>query len=131
MLDRLEELGIREDTIVFFMSDNGMNMGHHDIWEKGNGPTCIIRTQEWKYIHRCPYGPDELYHLTEDPEENKNVIDAPEYASIADSLHRRLTDWFYTCADPALDASKEGVTGFGQLCRPGIYADRRKVFYCF
>ena len=27
-----------------------------------------------------------------------------------------------------LDGAKEGVTGFGQLCRPGIYAGRRKVF---
>ena len=37
ILDRLEELGMREDTIVIFTADNGMNMGHHGIWGKGNG----------------------------------------------------------------------------------------------
>lgn len=34
LLDRLETLGLHEDTIVMFMSDNGMNMGHHGIWGK-------------------------------------------------------------------------------------------------
>ena len=37
LLDRLEELGVAEDTLVIFTSDNGMNMGHHGIWGKGNG----------------------------------------------------------------------------------------------
>ena len=37
LLDRLEELGIAEDTLVIFTADNGMNMGHHGIWGKGNG----------------------------------------------------------------------------------------------
>lgn len=37
LLDRLEELGIDDKTYVFFMSDNGMCMGHHGVWGKGNG----------------------------------------------------------------------------------------------
>ena len=37
LLDRLEELGLTEDTIVIFTSDNGMNLGQHGIWGKGNG----------------------------------------------------------------------------------------------
>ena len=37
LLDRLEELGLAEDTIVIFTSDNGMNLGQHGIWGKGNG----------------------------------------------------------------------------------------------
>ncbi len=37
LLDRLEENGLRENTLVVFNSDNGMNMGHHGIWGKGNG----------------------------------------------------------------------------------------------
>ena len=36
-LDRLEEQGVRENTLVIFTSDNGMNMGHHGIYGKGNG----------------------------------------------------------------------------------------------
>ncbi len=37
LLARLDEHGIRENTIVIFTSDNGMCMGHHGIWGKGNG----------------------------------------------------------------------------------------------
>ena len=33
----LEKEHLLEDTIVMFTSDNGMNMGHHGIWGKGNG----------------------------------------------------------------------------------------------
>ena len=34
IIDKLEELGLRENTLIIFMSDNGMNMGHHGIWGK-------------------------------------------------------------------------------------------------
>jgi choline-sulfatase len=37
ILNWLEEKGLREDTLIVFMSDNGMNMGHHGIYGKGNG----------------------------------------------------------------------------------------------
>ena len=36
-LDRLEARGILDDTLVIFTADNGMSMGHHGIWGKGNG----------------------------------------------------------------------------------------------
>lgn len=39
ILDKLEEMGIRENTLVIFTGDNGMNMGHHGFFGKGNG-TC-------------------------------------------------------------------------------------------
>ena len=37
ILDRLENDGLSEDTLVIFTSDNGSNMGHHGIFGKGNG----------------------------------------------------------------------------------------------
>ncbi len=37
LLSRLSQHGLRADTLVIFMSDNGMNMGHHGIYGKGNG----------------------------------------------------------------------------------------------
>ncbi len=37
VIDKLEELGKLEDTLIIFTSDNGMNMGHHGIFGKGNG----------------------------------------------------------------------------------------------
>jgi arylsulfatase A-like enzyme len=37
LIGRLDELGLREDTLIIFTSDNGFNCGHHGIWGKGNG----------------------------------------------------------------------------------------------
>ena len=37
LLDKLEEMGLREDTLVVFTSDNGFSCGHHGFWGKGNG----------------------------------------------------------------------------------------------
>ena len=37
ILDRLELLGVRDDTLVVFVSDNGFSCGHHGFWGKGNG----------------------------------------------------------------------------------------------
>jgi len=37
VLDTLEEEGIRENTFIIFLSDNGFNCGHHGIWGKGCG----------------------------------------------------------------------------------------------
>lgn len=37
LLDWLEAHGLRENTLVIFSGDNGMNMGHHGIYGKGNG----------------------------------------------------------------------------------------------
>ena len=37
ILDKLEEKGLRENTLVVFTSDNGFSCGHHGFWGKGNG----------------------------------------------------------------------------------------------
>lgn len=37
LIEELENLNILEDTIIIFTSDNGMNLGQHGIWGKGNG----------------------------------------------------------------------------------------------
>ncbi len=37
LLRHLDELGIAENTLVIFSSDNGFNCGHHGVWGKGNG----------------------------------------------------------------------------------------------
>ncbi len=37
LLDRLSSLGVRENTLVVFVSDNGFSCGHHGFWGKGNG----------------------------------------------------------------------------------------------
>ena len=37
ILEELETQGIRENTFILFLGDNGFNCGHHGIWGKGNG----------------------------------------------------------------------------------------------
>lgn len=37
ILDKLEEMGVRDNTLICFLSDNGFNCGQHGIWGKGNG----------------------------------------------------------------------------------------------
>lgn len=212
VLDALEEKGLADNTLVIFTSDNGMSMGQHGVWGKGNGtfpmnmydssvkvpfltsfpgripagtlnshlvsaydlfptllelagldmpqnvslpgksfleclegretmqekeevvvfdeygPVRMIRNREWKYVHRYPYGKHELYHLTEDPMEEHNLYGVPQYKEQAARMRGKLNRWFNQYADPAVDGAKEGVTGSGQMCRAGIYADRDEVY---
>jgi arylsulfatase A-like enzyme len=37
ILARLEELKLRDDTLIVFTADQGWNAGHHGVWGKGNG----------------------------------------------------------------------------------------------
>jgi uncharacterized sulfatase len=37
LLAVVDELKLREDTIIVFTSDHGYNIGQHGIWHKGNG----------------------------------------------------------------------------------------------
>jgi choline-sulfatase len=200
VLDELDRRGLTGSTLVVFMSDNGMNCGHHGIWGKGNGtrpqnmydtsvkvpciiaqpgriprgivsedmlsgydifptladylgltcqtgrmkpgmsfrpvlegsnggperdvvvydeygPVRMVRTAEWKYVHRYPDGPHELFHLTIDPGERTNLVDESSAAGIVISMRGRLEDWFRTYVNPLRDGTDKGVTGCGQLDR--------------
>jgi choline-sulfatase len=220
ILDRLEQHGLREDTLVLFTSDNGFSCGHHGFWGKGNGtfplnmyensvtvptlvsrpghvpsgvvsdallshldvfptlldycgldvpdaqalpgrsfvpllrgratggddyvvaatdvtdgardasdggvragrrihdeygPVRMCRTRDWKYVHRYPYGPHELYDLTNDPDERANLIDDASGAAARRELKAELDGWFLRYVDLARDGVREPVTGKGQL----------------
>jgi choline-sulfatase len=197
LLDWLEANDLRTDTLVCFMSDNGMNMGHHGVYGKGNatlplnmfeesvkvpflvsrpgrvraaavvsgllsqydvmptlldyvgvenpdagdlpgrsfartlrgedetgqecvfvfdeyGPVRMVRTREWKYVHRYPDGPHELYHLSDDPGERTNLIGDSAHGKRAAELRARLEEWFARYSDPARDGREQLVTGSGQ-----------------
>lgn len=213
LLDWLETNGLSENTLVIFTSDNGMNMGHHGIYGKGNGtfpqnmydtsvkvpaimahpsqiaggqtveallshydlmptlleylgmaaapqdnlpgksfagllkgageitedreavvvydeygPVRMIRDREWKYVHRYPYGPHELYHLANDPGEQRNLIEEAAYVEKIVGLKAGLEDWFARFVNPAKDGRNEAVTGMGQLGPAGLAALGRNNF---
>ena len=53
-----------------------------------------IRTDRWKYVHRCDGGPNELYDLQADPGEKNNLIDKPELHKTMVGLRDRIFAWF-------------------------------------
>jgi choline-sulfatase len=216
ILDYLEDAGILESTLVFYVSDNGFNCGHHGIWGKGNGtltlnmydtsvkvpalalqpgripagavnrsllsgydlfptivehagltpapeygeylrtlpgrsfspllqgsreaardrivvydeygPTRMVRTREWKYVHRYPYGPHELYHLEQDPSEETNRIADPGHRKKVNELGAMLEEWFLEYVDPERDGARLPVRGNGQLRPCGLQSRGLPVF---
>ena len=198
IVDCLEELGLRGQTLVVFMSDNGYSCGQHGLFGKGNatwplnmyeesvkvpcifsqpgtlprglvssamasqydfihtllehldlppladsslpgrsfhaaltgqrsdaaeqvvvydeyGPVRMIRTAEWKYVHRYPQGPHELYDLASDPGERRNVADEKSRQVLVRDLRARLEAWFARYVQPEMDGASLPVTGYGQM----------------
>ena len=93
------------------------------------GPTRMIRTREWKYIHRYPDGPHQLFDLVTDPDERNNRIDDPNQADRIADLRGRLEGWFLRYVHPDKDGVDRGVGGPGQL-RPlgGEWEDGSPAF---
>lgn len=209
LLEHLESLGIRENTLVIFSSDNGFNAGHHGVWGKGNGtfpqnmydssvkvpaifnwpgnisadqvrgellsaydvaatildlagldpapfetgpgssfapllrspagtgevagtatragsavvvydeygPVRMIRTRDFKYVHRHPHGPHELYDLARDPGERTNLMDLRPDAEAhpeLGGLRSRMAGWFARHGVPEFDGAALPVAGAGQ-----------------
>ena len=46
ILQKLEDLGMAEDTLVVFTADNGFSCGHHGFWGKGNATFPINMYEE-------------------------------------------------------------------------------------
>ncbi|WP_238402935.1 sulfatase-like hydrolase/transferase [Paenibacillus mesophilus] len=84
------------------------------------GPVRMVRSKTRKYIHRYPYGPHELYDLAADPVEKRNLAYESSYAETLTAMKAKLDDWFVRYADPAVDGTREPVTGAGQLGLAGV-----------
>ena len=93
------------------------------------GGTRMIRTETWKYVHRYPDGPNELYDLENDPDERANLADDAGYAGRRRSLRGELEGWFERYADPDRDGWTRPVSGAGQQ-RPvgGAWDDDSPAF---
>ena len=66
--------------------------------------------------------------LERDPDEADNRIEDPAFQEEIRALRGRMERWFNDYADPDVDGSREGVTGSGQLCSAGIYAQRTEKY---
>lgn len=92
------------------------------------GPVRMVRTHEWKYVHRYPYGPHELYDLANDPDEKENLADAHAHVDRIAEMRSRLESWFVKYVNPDLDGTREPVTGKGQLDLAGAAGGGRQAF---
>lgn len=52
LIATLDEVGVRRETYVVFLSDNGFSCGHHGIWGKGNGTWPL---NMWEESIRVPF----------------------------------------------------------------------------
>jgi arylsulfatase A-like enzyme len=71
------------------------------------GPVRMIRTEAWKYVHRYPDGPHDLYDLRNDPDERRNLADDATHASRARELRAEMEEWFARYVEPEHDGLKE------------------------
>ena len=93
------------------------------------GPNRMIRNRAWKYIHRYPYGPHELYHLASDPDEKNNLAGLEEHHQREAALRHSMRAWFQKYTHPDYDGSVEGVTGKGQLRKSGRESNGQITYY--
>ncbi len=116
VLRGLEALGLADDTIVVFTSDQGYNMGHNGIWHKGNG---------W-WITRDQRDPCGIYPGRDRPNLYDNSIRVPcmvrwpgrvEPGTVVKHPVSSL-DWFPTLRDAAGIPAQSGPTTRGLSLQP-------------
>ena len=79
------------------------------------GRTRMIRTKDWKYVHRYPDGPNELYDLVNDPDERNNLVEDQAQKDRIREMSQAMEDWFKEYVDPHRDGLKYDVSGSGQM----------------
>ncbi|AZR01593.1 sulfatase-like hydrolase/transferase [Trueperella pyogenes] len=50
--EKLNDKGVADNTIIFYMADNGFSCGHHGVWGKGNGTYPL---NFWENSVRVPF----------------------------------------------------------------------------
>ena len=82
--------------------------GQYDMHHGAVARMRMIRTPEWKLIrHYEPEVPDELYHLADDPEEDRNLAHSEGTRAVFEDLDSRLTRWMASIHDPLTQKTPE------------------------
>jgi uncharacterized sulfatase len=80
--------------------------GQYDLHNSGLAYMRMVRTDEWKLVrHHRANMMDELYHLSEDPGETRNLYNDSKPRAIRNQLQKRLTEWQRAIGDPILHDS--------------------------
>jgi len=70
-----------------------LTVRHHLDLPVEDARATMLRTERWKYIlHECFRS--ELYDMENDPQEQNDLGDHPDYAEIRAELHEQLFRWF-------------------------------------
>ena len=124
LLDYLEIENPLADTLpgrsfAEALRDRPLNREHDEVVVCDEyGPNRMLRTTDWKYVHRYPQGPHELYHLVDDPDERTNLADEPACAEVCQAMAARLASWFGQYVIDRFDGARlDGCQGRGQLNR--------------
>ncbi|MDH4238860.1 MAG: sulfatase-like hydrolase/transferase [Phycisphaerae bacterium] len=83
---------VKWDNVIFYEFENSR----------------MIRTPDWKYTRRFPSGPDELYDLGNDANEQENLVNQTKHAGIQKKLDERLDAFFNRYANPKYDLWRGG-----------------------
>lgn len=69
-------------------------------WREAAGRRKMVRTASWKYVHDPMGDVDELYDLSADPWELRNLAGEPVYGDRIAEMSRRLADFSILTEDP-------------------------------
>jgi arylsulfatase A-like enzyme len=61
-----------------------------------------VRTERWKYIVYPQARREQLFSTADDPDELRNLVDDPRYASVLGELRARMSEWRESWDDPTL-----------------------------
>lgn len=92
------------------------------------GPVRMIRNGDWKLIWCYLDQTGELYNLREDPDEERNLAQLPEYQSRVEQMKQDMDAWFARYVCPEYDALQYPVNGEGQMNVASQWYCGEKVF---